>query len=240
MSNNNNILKHLAIILDGNGRWAKARNLPVSAGHKAGAETLGEIVKLLRKEYSYIECLTVYAFSKENWGRSEEEVSYLMKLFDTYLTHFLEKFKDENIKIKFLGNFSRINESLKKKMIEIEEKTKNNNEFTFNICLSYSGREEIIDATKSIINDVLNKKITIEQVDEQLFKNYLYNPDAPYPDLIIRTGGDVRLSNFLLWEAAYSEFYSTKVFWPDFDQKALDEAIENFNGRKRNYGKRNS
>lgn len=233
-------LQHLAVILDGNGRWAKERNLDVSDGHKAGAENLVNFVSLIINEYSYIECLTVYVFSKENWGRSATEVSFLMNLFDKCLDKYLKKFHKEGVKIKFLGNFERINLSLQKKMQEIEEKTKNNTKLTFNICLSYSGREEIVDATKKICQDVMDKKLDIDLLDDEIFKRYLYNPFVPYPDLIIRTGGELRLSNFLLWEAAYSEFYTTKTFWPAFDKKSLDDALENFNNRKRNFGKKHA
>lgn len=233
-------LQHLAIILDGNGRWAHERGLEVSDGHRAGADNLVEFVKLLIKDYPYIKYLTVYAFSKENWGRSSLEVAFLMKLFEECLDKCLVEFHKENVRIQFLGNRAKINATLQKEMQEIEEKTKNNDGFTFNICLSYSGREEIVDAIKKIHQDVLDKKLNINDLNEDLFKNYLYNPIAPYPDLVVRTGGDVRLSNFLLWEVAYSEFYSTKTYWPAFDKEALDAALENFRNRKRNFGKKHA
>lgn len=233
-------LQHLAIILDGNGRWAHERGLEVSDGHKAGADNLVKFVKLLIKDYPYIKYLTVYAFSKENWGRSDLEVAFLMKLFEECLDKCLTEFHKENVRIQFLGNRAKIGATLRNKMQEIEEKTKNNDGFTFNICLSYSGREEIVDAIKKIHQDVLDKKLNINDLNEDLFKNYLYNPVAPYPDLVVRTGGDVRLSNFLLWEVAYSEFYSTKTYWPAFDKKALDDALENFRNRKRNFGKKHA
>ena len=233
-------LQHLAIILDGNGRWAHEKGLEVFDGHKAGANNLVNFVKLLIRDYPYIKYLTVYAFSKENWGRNSLEVAFLMKLFEEYLDKCLAEFNNENVRIQFLGNRTKISVALQNKMQEVEEKTKNNDGFTFNICLSYSGREEIVDAVKKIHQDVLDKKLNINDLNEDLFKNYLYNPVAPYPDLVVRTGGDVRLSNFLLWEVAYSEFYSTKTYWPAFDKKALDDALENFSNRKRNFGKRHA
>lgn len=233
-----NILKHLALIMDGNGRWATQRNLNVSAGHKAGADILLETIKLINKKYPDIKHLTVYAMSKENFKRSPQEVNFLLALLEEYLDGDLQEIKKEKIKIKFLGNFSRLSDGLIKKIKQLEEDTKDFDKFSFNICFSYSGREEIVDATKLIIKDIIDNKISIDNLNEDLYKNYLYNSNVPDPDLIIRTGGDLRVSNFLLWEIAYSELFSTPTLWPDFNEKCLDDAIENFNLRKRNYGKR--
>lgn len=234
MVENNTNLKHLAIIMDGNRRWAKENGASVKDGHKAGAEKLSEFVKWCI-EFN-IKYLTVYAFSTENWKRSKEEVDNIMSLLNRYLSMKKDEFYDIGVKVKMIGVEDNINIDTLKKIKDIEEYTKNNNKIQLNIAFNYGGRREILDATKKIVSEVKSGKISIEDIDEELFKENLYYGNIPDPDLMIRPGGDYRISNYLLWEMAYSEFYFTKTYWPDFSKKLLEDIINNFNTRERRYG----
>ena len=234
MVENNINLKHLAIIMDGNRRWAKENGVSVKDGHKAGAEKLSEFVKWCI-EFN-IKYLTVYAFSTENWKRDKEEVSDIISLLNNYLSAKKDEFYDSGIKVKMIGAEDKINIDTLKKIKDIEEYTKNNNKIQLNIAFNYGGRREILDATKKIVSEVKSDKISIEDIDEELFKEYLYYGNIPDPDLMIRPGGDYRISNYLLWEMAYSEFYFTKTYWPNFSKELLEEIINNFNTRERRYG----
>lgn len=230
------IPSHIAIIMDGNARWAKAKNLPLSFGHKIGSENVRKVAE------SCIELgvknLTIYAFSSENWDRPKEEVEYLMKLLDEYLTKETKPLIEKDVKIIISGNLEKLNKNTKEKISEIEEITKNNKALILNVAFSYGSREEITNAARKIALAVSNGKITVENINEDFFEKNLYHPEIPNPDLLIRTAGDQRLSNFLLWQAAYSELYFTKVYWPDFGKKDLILAISDFNKRERKYGKR--
>lgn len=229
-----NLPKHIAIIMDGNRRWAKKRNLPIKLGHKNGAEALRKIV-----DYSIklgIEYVTVYAFSTENWKRSESEVNDLMGLLREYLDKIEKDNEDKNVKIKILGDINRLAPDIREKIIKLENKTSDNTGLVFNIALNYGGRDEIIHAVLGITKDLMNKNI--EEINEETFSKYLYGGSIPDPDIILRTAGEKRLSNFLLWQCAYSEFIYTDVLWPDFNEKDLDDAIAEFNNRKRNFGGR--
>lgn len=234
MVENNTNLKHLAIIMDGNRRWAKENGVSVKDGHKAGAEKLSEFIKWCI-EFN-IKYLTVYAFSTENWKRDKEEVDDIMSLLNRYLSMKKDEFYDSGVKVKMIGAEDNINIDTLKKIKDIEEYTKNNNKIQLNIAFNYGGRREIVDATKKIVSEVKSGEINIEDIDEELFKENLYYGNIPDPDLMIRPGGDYRISNYLLWEMAYSEFYFTKTYWPDFSKELLEEIINNFNTRERRYG----
>ncbi|MDA7705510.1 isoprenyl transferase [Rickettsiales bacterium] len=228
--------KHIAIIMDGNHRWAKKRILPVKLGHKAGASSIKELIKsALEFKIPYI---TIYAFSTENWSRPEEEVEDLMKLLQNYLENDVKDLIKYGVKIISSGELSKLNPKIEEKIELIKEKTKSNNNITLNVAFNYGAREEITNAVKNIAKDIKDNKINIENITEDLISHNLYNPQIPDPDLIIRTGGCNRLSNFLLWQSSYSELYFTDTLWPDFKREDLKNAIENFKQRKRNYGKR--
>ncbi|MDR1425989.1 MAG: di-trans,poly-cis-decaprenylcistransferase [Rickettsiales bacterium] len=233
---NENIPKSVAIIMDGNGRWAKNRNLGINEGHRKGAETLEKILE--HAEKIGIESLTIYTFSTENWERSKEEVGYILSLVDSYLDRYQDKFEEKNIRFKVIGDIDKLDQNTIAKIRELEKKTAENNSLFLNVAFSYGGRAEIVDAAKNIARDVKSNRLSIDDINEDMFKKYLYNPDIIYPDFVIRTGAQLRISNFLLWEISYSELYFTNVLWPDFDEKCLDAAIEEFKNRKRTYGKR--
>ncbi len=233
MSDNININKkiprHLAIILDGNGRWAKKRNLPRLMGHRAGLRKLEEMVRLVKREG--IRYFSVYAFSTENWNRPSMEVQGLMSLFRYYIRRKVDEIKSEGARIRFCGRNDKLPEDLLKQMRWAEDYTKDQEILDFILCINYGGRAEILDA----INKLRAENFTGE-VTEQDLRKYFYLPDVPDPDLIIRTSGELRLSNFWLWECAYSEFYFTDIHWPDFDENELRKALENYAGRDRRYG----
>ena len=230
------IPSHIAIIMDGNARWAHAKKLPTKIGHKTGAENLRKIAEnCIDLGVKY---LTVYAFSSENWNRPKDEVEYLMQLLDDYLDREAKPLMEKNIRIIISGNLEKVRQSTKQKIIEIENLTKNNSALTLNVAFSYGSRQEIIDATKKLALAVSESKISVDDITEELFSKNLYRSEMPDPDLLIRTAGDLRVSNFLLWQIAYTEFYFTKVYWPDFSKKELMLAIESFNKRERRYGKR--
>ena len=230
----NNLPTHIAIIMDGNRRWAKQRNLDIRLGHKKGAETLENIVKYANK--IGIKYLTVYAFSTENWKRSKEEVGALMLLLQNYLDDFSKKADTENIRIKMLGNKEGLSKGLLKSIDNSIKKTENNTGLTFNVAFNYGGRDEIVKAVRKISEKVKAGVIKPEEIDEQLISNNLYTENMPDPDLMIRTSGEIRTSNFLPWQLVYSEFYFTNKLWPDFSPEDLDDAINEFNKRNRKFG----
>ncbi|MBR3888123.1 MAG: isoprenyl transferase [Clostridia bacterium] len=235
MSEERKIPEHIAIILDGNRRWARQRGLPTLQGHTEGANNLEKIAGYCNK--IGVKYLTVYAFSTENWKRSEEEVGYLMKLFEKYLSDFETKFKDSSVRIRLAGGIERLPAKLQEGVKRVEEKTKDNKGLTLNLCINYGGRDEIVNATKILAEQVKNGELAIEDITEDLFAKHLRTKDAPDPDLMIRAGGEQRLSGFLLWQTSYSELYFPEVLWPDFDEEELEKAIDEFNNRKRRFGK---
>lgn len=223
------IPKHLAIILDGNGRWAKSRNLPRLMGHRAGIRKLEDMVKLVKREG--IRYFSVYAFSTENWSRPIMEVTGLMRLFGYYLRKKVDELKELGVRIRFCGRKDKIPEELLKQMKWAEEYTKDEKLLDFILCINYGGRAEIIDAVNSLIAS--NPKTPVTEDD---LRSRFYLPDVPDPDLIIRTSGELRLSNFWLWESAYSEYYFTSIHWPDFGEEELKKALADYAGRERRYG----
>ena len=230
----NSLPKHVAIIMDGNGRWAKKRGLPRTAGHSAGAETFRKIAaycKELGMDY-----LTVYAFSTENWKRPKEEVDALMTLLRNYMKTCLKTAEKNRMRVRVLGDKTALDDDIRNRITELEEATKNNDGLNFQIALNYGSRDEMVRAMKKMCMDVKEGKMEPEQIDEKLFESYLDTHDIPDPDLMIRTSGEQRLSNYLLWQLAYSEFYFTDVLWPDFTKEDLAEAIAYYNGRDRRFG----
>lgn len=225
--------EHVAIIMDGNRRWAKKNNLNTPQGHKEGAENLKRIAKFANK--IGIKYLTVYAFSTENWKRSQEEVGAIMKLLKFYLLDFFN-WSDENIKINVLGRIAELPEDLKDQIHKIEEKTKNNTGLVLNICFNYGGRDEIVTATKNIAQKVLDGELNIEDINERLFSDYLYTANQPDPDLLIRTSGEERISNFLPWQISYSEFVFTDKFWPEYNEQEFLNSIQIYQKRTRRFG----
>lgn len=228
------IPKHVAIILDGNGRWAKKRLLPRTAGHKVGAKNLEKICRIAYE--TGIQYLTVYAFSTENWNREQSEVDAIMKLLDDYLNTCIQTANENQMCCKVIGEIHRLKPEMQEKIIALEEATKNNPGLHFNIAINYGGRDEIVRSTRQIAQDVKEGKLMPEDITQELFNSYLDTKDSPDPDLLIRTSGELRLSNFLLWQLAYTEFYITDVLWPDFDKAELMRAIEAYNKRERRFG----
>ena len=229
----NNMPKHIAIIMDGNRRWAEKKGIFKLLGHKEGLENLKRICK--HAESIGIKYLTVYAFSTENWKRSEEEVSTLMTLLKDTLIEYINNYKG-NIKGKFLGTEENLSPELKELIKTIETKTENNTGMVLNIAFNYGGRNEIIHATKAIAQKYKEGIINLEDINEELFSNSIYTAGQPDPDLVIRTSGEERISNFLLWQIAYSEFYFTNKYWPEFSPEDFDEAIKNYQNRNRKFG----
>ena len=226
---------HIGIIMDGNGRWAANKGLPRSFGHRKGAKQVSEIIRSCPE--LGVSTLTLYAFSTENWNRAAHEVASLMRLFRGYLqTKYLEVIEN-NIKIKFLGDTDPLPKDILSQMKNLEKETKENNGFYLNIALNYGGRDEIIRSTKKIAKDLKLKKISFEDINEKLFENYLDTEGISDPDLIIRTAGEKRLSNFLLWQSAYSELYFSPKMWPEFSIEAFEEAIIDYQQRVRKFGK---
>jgi len=226
--------QHLAIIMDGNGRWAERRGLSRSAGHREGAKAVRRVItKCL--DFN-IPILTIFAFSTENWKRPKKEIIYLIKLFERVLSREKANLVKNNIKINFIGRLDNLPNSLTEKMKELHESTKRNNKLILNIAINYSGRTEIVDALKSILLKIDNKKLNIEEINENIIRDNLYTHNLPDPDLLIRTAGEMRISNFMLWQIAYTELWVTPVFWPDFNENNLAEAIRNFQKRVRKYG----
>ena len=226
--------KHIAIILDGNGRWAKKRGLPRSAGHSMGAKNLENVVRYLKD--TSVRYLTVYAFSTENWKRPKDEVDDLMALLEKYLRNYDELLGGEDVRLKIIGRKEGLSDTLIALINEVEEKSKNRKQLTVSIALNYGGRQEICDAAKKIAEDVKSGKIDVSDIDENLFNDYIYTKNIPDPDLIIRPSGEERLSNFLLWQCAYSEFWFSNVCWPDFTPDKLEGAVADFQKRNRRFG----
>ena len=229
-----NLPKHIAIIMDGNRRWAREKGMPVSFGHKEGAKTLEKIVRYANK--IGIKYITVYAFSTENWKRTTEEVSTLMKLFQSYLDDYSKRADSENIRVKIIGSRDGLSEKMKDSIEKCMERTQNNTGITFNIALNYGGRDEIVKAVKNIVNQVKENKIDVEDINEKMISDNLYTAGQPDPDLVIRTSGELRLSNFLPWQVVYSELLFVDKNWPDFTEQDLDEAIIEYQKRTRKFG----
>ncbi len=225
--------RHIAIIMDGNGRWAKKRGLPRTAGHAAGAETFRRIAEHCRT--LGVEYLTVYAFSTENWKRSEEEISGIMRLLGNYLREALRDMEKNHVRFRFFGDLSRLSPELQKLCREAESQS-SDYEVQVNFCLNYGGRDEIVRAARAFARDVAEGKCTAEDLTEEKLSGYLYSADVPDPELIIRPSGEMRTSNFLLWQSAYSEFVFMNVMWPDFGPDDLDAAIAEYHRRNRRFG----
>lgn len=232
--NNYQIPEHVAIILDGNGRWAKKRFLPRKAGHVAGSKTVEQICE---DAWNLgIRYLTVYAFSTENWKRPQDEVDALMKLLRQYLKDCIKRSTKNNMCVRVLGDISPLDEDLKASILELEEVSKDNTGLHFQVALNYGSRDEMLRAVRAMAEGVSEGRITLDEIDEDRFSDYLDTKGIPDPDLLIRTSGEERLSNFLLWQLAYTEFYFTDVLWPDFNKKELQKAIEYYNKRDRRFG----
>ena len=226
--------KHIAIIMDGNRRWAKAKGKPASFGHKEGAKTLEKIVRYANK--IGLQYITVYAFSTENWKRAEDEVKALMLLLQNYLDDYSKRADTENIRVKILGDISALSEGMQKIIIKCMERTKDNTGVTFNIALNYGGRNEILKAVKEIAEEIKDEKIDIKDITEEMISNHLYTKNEPDPDLVIRTSGELRLSNFLPWQSVYAELLFIQKNWPDFEEEDLDKAIIEYQKRTRKFG----
>ncbi len=229
-----NLPSHIAIIMDGNGRWAKKRGLPRTAGHAAGSETFRRIATYCND--IGIKYLSVYAFSTENWKRPKEEVDAIMGLLEKYLIEAYDSVIKDNIRLTFWGEKSALSEKLQAMIDEVEERSREMTGLHVNVCLNYGGRDEITRAVKKLANKAVSGQIKIEDIDENMISENLYSSKVPDPELIIRPSGEIRVSNFLLWQSAYSEYYFTDVLWPDFTPKELDRAILTYQGRNRRFG----
>lgn len=228
------IPQHIAIIMDGNGRWAKKRGLPRTAGHRAGGETFRNIANYCRS--IGVKYFTVYAFSTENWKRSEEEIGALMFLLERYLTEGLRDMEKNKVTFRFFGDLSRLNPKLQKLCLEAQERSKEYHDVQVNFCLNYGGRDEIVRAAKAFAADVAAGKCSADSLTEESFETYLDSAGVPDPELLIRPSGEMRLSNFLPWQSAYSEFVFMDVLWPDFSPEDLEKAIDEYNRRNRRFG----
>lgn len=222
--------KHVAIIMDGNGRWAKQRNLPRLAGHQAGVENMRSAIDYFSQ--LQVKYFTVYGFSTENWNRPKEEINGLLHLLKEIIDEETQKLHRQGVRIRHLGQLERLPRNLQVAINKIVDLTKNNTGLNFSFAFSYGGRTEIVDAVRRLIAE----GIPAEKIDEKLFNSYLYTADLPEVDLVIRTGGELRVSNFLIWQAAYSEYYFTDVLWPDFDKKEIDKALLAYSQRQRRFG----
>ncbi len=226
----NNVPNHIAIIMDGNGRWAKKRTFPRLFGHRQGVKRVKDVCNLCM-EFS-IRYLTLYAFSTENWKRPAEEVNGLMNLFREFLQKEAQNLINKGIRLVVSGRYHEFDDDLVNRIERLKEESKDNNKLVLNVALNYGSRKELVDAARAIVK----KGYKAEEIDESIISEHLYEPDVPDPDLIIRTSGEQRLSNFLLWQAAYSELYFTEKFWPEFDRKVLIEALNEYKDRKRKFG----
>jgi len=227
----NAIPQHVAIIMDGNGRWAKKRGLPRLAGHKAGTENLRRIIRAC-VDFG-VKYLTIYAFSTENWGRPRDEVDGLMRIVEDVIDKELKELNEQGVQLRHLGKLDQLAPVLQQKVLAAVERTRDNSRLTLCIAFNYGGRDEIMHAFKQMLAD----KVDPEDVNPELVSRYLYTAGIPDPDLIIRTSGELRISNFLIWQAAYSEWYVTPTFWPDFGSEELQKALEEYSNRDRRYGK---
>ncbi len=226
--------KHVAIILDGNGRWAKKRMMPRNYGHTQGSKN---VEKICEEAYKMgIQYLTVYAFSTENWRRPKEEVDALMKLLKSYLDTSIKTSTKNNMCVRVIGDKLKLDEELRSSIEALEEASRNNTGLKFQVAINYGGRDEILRAVRRLALDVKENNTEIDHIDEEVFDKYLDTNDIPDPDLLIRTSGEQRLSNFLLWQSAYTEFYFTDVLWPDFNKKELKKAVEYYSSRSRKFG----
>lgn len=234
MNNPRNIPQHVAIIMDGNGRWARKRGLPAIAGHRAGAKTVDEITEAAAE--TGIKVLTLYAFSTENWKRPKEEVGALFGLLEDYLVRKIAKLKKNNIRLCVIGETAALPESTREKLAKAADSTKKNSGMVLNLALNYGSRGEIVGAARAVARDVSEGKVRECDIDEGLFASYLYTRDLPDPDLLIRTSGEYRISNFLLWQASYAELYITDKLWPDFRKADFVKAIKEYQKRERRFG----
>lgn len=231
----NNVPNHIAIVMDGNGRWAESRGLTRVEGHKAGSDSVRGVIRAaLEKKVS---CLSLFAFSSENWLRPSEEVNFLMQLFIDALKNELNELNQNGIRMRFTGDRSRLTPDLQKQMLEAEKVTNSNQQLILNIVVNYGGKWDILTAAKKMTEAVVRGEIELNQIDETVFAQFLDTYNLPEPDLFIRTSGELRISNFFLWQLAYTELYFTEVHWPDFDQYELEKALDSFKKRKRRYGK---
>ncbi len=234
MDNEFTELKHIAFILDGNGRWAKKRHLPRKAGHRQGAKVVEDMCEIVWNHG--IKYFTVYAFSTENWGRPEDEVDSLMNLLRSYMKDCLKRSKKNNMRVRVIGDKSKLDEDLRESIRVLEEASKDYTGLNFQVALNYGGRDEITRSVRQICEEVKEGKISPDMIDEACISSHLDTSDIPDPDLLVRTSGEQRISNFLLWQLAYSEMYFTDVLWPDFDEKELEKAIEYYKTRERRFG----
>jgi undecaprenyl diphosphate synthase len=226
---------HIAIIMDGNGRWAKKRFQPRIFGHREGMKRVKEIVTYCRK--SGIKVLSLFAFSSENWARPEQEVKFLMSLLEEYVKKEVKELKKNNVRLKFIGDLTQVPKKYFELIKQSEKELEDCNGLILNIALSYGGRQDILNAVKKIAEDTVKRQISIEDITEEKFSKYLYTSHVPDPDFLIRTSGEMRISNFFLWQLAYTEIYVTDTLWPDFSAKHLEEAINDFSKRERRFGK---
>jgi undecaprenyl diphosphate synthase len=227
--------RHVAIIMDGNGRWAVERGLERNAGHRAGIESVRDVVRACGD--LGVKYLTLYAFSIENWNRPKEEVGELMRLLEAYLEEELEEAMENGVRVRSIGRLDRLPPSTRDAVTTAVERTRDNTELDLIFALSYGGRTEIVDAARRLIRDAELGKVDPDGLDEKIFASYLYEPDVPDPDLLIRTGNESRVSNFLLWQIAYAEIYTTEMMWPDFRREHLEAAILDYQARERRFGK---
>lgn len=228
------IPNHVAIILDGNGRWAKKKKMPRNYGHTQGSRNVEKMCEIAYNKG--IKYLTVYAFSTENWKRPKEEVDALMKLLQNYLETSVKRSMKNNMRVRIIGDKSKLSEEISKSIAKVEDATKNNTGLNFQVAINYGSRDEILRAAKALAMDIKMNNKDMNEIDETAFSLYLDTEDIPDPDLLIRTSGEQRLSNFLLWQSAYTELYFTEVLWPDFDEKELQKAIEYYSSRNRKFG----
>lgn len=227
--------RHIAVVMDGNGRWANKRHLPRAAGHKAGVNATRTIVENCAK--NKIQALTIFAFSSENWNRPESEVSMLMALFISTITAEVKKLHQKNVRVKFIGERSRFSEKLQKSINESENLTAENTGMQLNIAANYGGRWDVVNACKSLVREVQENKVTIDDIDEKLFNSFVSLSELPEPDLFVRTGGEQRISNFLIWQLSYSELYFVDTLWPDFSDADFEAALSWYANRQRRFGK---
>jgi undecaprenyl diphosphate synthase len=233
----NRLPNHVAVIMDGNGRWAKSRGLPRIMGHQKGVDALKDLLRCC--DDWGVAALTAYAFSTENWGRPLTEVEFLMTLFERVLRRELAELMAENVRIRFVGNLQALPDSLQEEIAHSMQQTKNNQGIQFTVATNYGGRQEIIQACVAIASQVERGLLRAEDINEELFEKYIYTAGIPHPDLLIRTSGEMRISNFLLWQIAYAEIYVTKTLWPDFNRQEFHQALLNFQQRHRRFGKLN-
>ena len=228
------IPQHVAVIMDGNGRWAKEQGKPRTYGHYAGAERLKEIVRIA--DNIGVKALSAYTFSTENWKRPAAEVNFIMKLLDRYLTNEIETFQKNNVCVRFMGSRDGLPKNVQEKMDNAVQKTKDNTGIILNLAINYGGQAEILEAVKKVASEVKDGLLSIDEINIKSFENYLYTKDLPPLDLLIRTGGDSRVSNFMLWQIAYAEIWNTEIYWPDFSSEFFLQAVKDFQKRDRRFG----